>query len=368
MAHAIRNGTDLYITYYDVAKAYDRADVEDMLVEAWEHGLKGKVWRLMKILNTNLTARIKTKHGLTREIRREAGGKQGGKNFGFLFAMMMDLMSEEADLDMNLGVFFGILRLSYLLWVDDVVSFAEGTSQQKYTLEKVNNFAQKHKLKWGSEKCKVMKVNKQKFKKESWHLGNNLIESCEEYTYLGDVVMKNNGNQKNIDERENRVTASTRKIIALCASDTIKNAEVWALLKLHETTTVPSLLSNSETWVLSSEERKRLDRIELWAIKKIFGLPPTTPTTAIMLVTGCLFTTQRIDKKQLLYLKTVLNRKGNDWTKISLFQQKTGGRNRYLNYNLTMILEKHGKTSKTCLLPHGKPESGQRLKQNISSA
>merc|ERR1739838_1165084 len=99
MAHAIRNGTDLYITYYDVAKAYARADVEDMLVEAWEHGLKGKVWRMMKILNTNLTAKIKTKHGLTREIQREAGGKQGGKNFGFLFAKMMDLMSEEADVD-----------------------------------------------------------------------------------------------------------------------------------------------------------------------------------------------------------------------------------------------------------------------------
>ena len=47
MAHAIKNGIDLFITYYDVAKAYDRADVEDMLVAAWEHGLKGKVWRLM---------------------------------------------------------------------------------------------------------------------------------------------------------------------------------------------------------------------------------------------------------------------------------------------------------------------------------
>ena len=323
MAHAIRNGTDLFITYYDVAKAYDRADVEDMLVEAWEHGLKGKVWRMMKILNTNLTAKIKTKHGLTREIQREAGGKQGGKNFGFLFAKMMDLMSEEADVDINLGVFFGVLRLSYLLWVDDVVSFAEGAPQQKYTLEKVNEFAQKHKLKWGSEKCKVMKVNKQKFKKESWKLGNNQIESCEEYTYLGDVVMKDNGNQRNIDERENRVTASTRKIIALCGSETIRNAEVWALLKLHETTTVPTLLNNCETWVLSNEDRKKLDRIELWAIKKIFGLPPTTPTTAIMLITGCLFATQRIDMKQLLYLKTILNRKEEDWTKISLFQQKT---------------------------------------------
>ena len=42
-----------------------------------------------------------------------------------------------------------------------------------------------------------------------------------------------------------------------------------------------------------------------------------------MMVTGCLFTTQRIDLKQLLYLKTILNRNEDDWTKISLLQQKT---------------------------------------------
>ena len=83
----------MYVTFYDVAKAYDRADVEDMLVTAWEHGVKGKLWRLMKSLNTNLTARIKLRHGMTREIERKAGGKQGGKNFGFLFAKMMDVLA-----------------------------------------------------------------------------------------------------------------------------------------------------------------------------------------------------------------------------------------------------------------------------------
>ena len=35
----------------------------------------------MKSLNTNLTARIKLRHGMTREIERKAGGKQRGKKF-----------------------------------------------------------------------------------------------------------------------------------------------------------------------------------------------------------------------------------------------------------------------------------------------
>ena len=89
---------------------------------------------------------------------------------------------------------------------------------------------------------------------------------------------------------------TTRKVMGMCSSEVIKKMEVWALLKLHETTIIPALLSNSETWVLGKENRKKLERIELWALKKMFGLEPTTPTLATMIVTVCLFTTQKIDK------------------------------------------------------------------------
>ena len=322
MAYALKHNKEMYVTFYDVAKAYDRADVNDMLVEVWDHGMKGKVWRLMRILNTNLTAKIKTKHGLTREIQRKAGGKQGGINFGFLFSKLMDLIQEEAEANEQLGVLIGALRLCFLLWVDDVVSFAEGEAQQKYTLQEVNEFAVKHKLKWGNDKCKVLKIGKEAFIKTEWPLGKEKIVSCEQYNYLGDIIMKNNGNQKNIDERENKVKRTTRKIISMCQSEIINNMEVWALLKLHETTTVPTLLTNSETWVLGKEQRNKLERIEHWALKKLIGLPPTTPTTAVMITTGCLFTSQRIDQKQLIYLKTILSRPNDNWTKMSLTLQK----------------------------------------------
>ena len=70
--------------------------------------------------------------------------------------------------------------------------------------------------------------------------------------------------------------------------------EMIALLKLHETTIIPTLLTNCETWVLQKEQQKKLERLELWALKKLIGLPTTTPTVAIIFLTGCLYTTQRI--------------------------------------------------------------------------
>ena len=323
IAMALKHKRDLYVTFYDVSKAYDRADVHDMLTTIWDHGMKGKCWRLLKELNTNLTAQIKTRHGLTEEITRLAGGKQGGKNFGFLFAKMMDLLQEEADENPELGVYYELLKLIFLIWVDDVVSFAEGEPQQNLTLAMVNEFAIKHKLKWGSDKCNVMHIGTNAYVEKTWKLGSTDISSCENYKYLGDIIMRNNGNQKNIEDRENKVKMVTRKIISMCSSDVLNKMEVWPLLKLHETRTIPTLLANAETWVMGKEDRKKLERIELWALKHLFGLPPTTPTLAVRVITGTLFTSQRIDEKQLKYLKVLLHLPENDWPKMSLMQQKT---------------------------------------------
>ena len=95
-----------------------------------------------------------------------------------------------------------------------------------------------------------------------------------------------------------------------------------ALLKLYETTIVATLLTNSESWVLQKEQQKKSERIELWALKKLIGLPSTTPTVAVIFMTGCLYTTQRIHQRQLCYLKTLLDRPEDNWTKMSLYIQR----------------------------------------------
>ena len=84
---------------------------------------------------------------------------------------------------------------------------------------------------------------------------------------------------------------------------------------MHNSCTVAGLLTNCETWVLNKGERGKLERIELWALKRLLNLPKTTPTAAIWHITGLLITTILIDKRQLMYLKILLNRPDDDWTK-----------------------------------------------------
>ena len=61
----------------------------DMASIMWDSGLKGTVWRILKNMNTNLKAQVKT-----RNVEMEVGGKQGSRLSGRQFEKMMDTLAE----------------------------------------------------------------------------------------------------------------------------------------------------------------------------------------------------------------------------------------------------------------------------------
>ena len=77
-------------------------------------GARKMVWRILRNLNNKLTAIVKTKHGPTREIDMEIGGRQGSRLTGRLFSKMMDVLAEElslTDLGFEMAVNFIITTL-----------------------------------------------------------------------------------------------------------------------------------------------------------------------------------------------------------------------------------------------------------------
>ena len=336
---SLKEKRSTYITYYDVSKAYDNVDNSDLLVTMWEKGLRGKCWRILKNLNTNLTASVKTRFGPTREIKMEIGGKQGSRLTGRMFAKMMDLISEELD-ETDLG--FKITEdflIAVLLWVDDVISCTEGKISQQQMLDKLNDFATKHKLKWGQAKCKIMKVGKHDKTTDEWKLGEMKIEETDKYRYLGDVITPDGKNFENIQSRKNKVQATTVNINTIASSETLHNIETIVILELHEKICIPGFLNNCESWKLTKKEEMELEKIELQAIKYFFNLPIHTPSVAIVYTLGILYTTQRIDQIQLLYLQKILKRNDIDWAKSTLNTLKEKNIGWFVN--IVNILQKY---------------------------
>ena len=88
----------------------------------------------------------------------------------------------------------------------------------------------------------------------------------------------------------------------ICKSEIMQRIGVRVMLMLHEAESMSAFLYNAETWTLNKSEFQLLEKTEIYALKKMIGLPQTTPTAGIIFTLGTQFTSVRIHTKQLLYL------------------------------------------------------------------
>ena len=108
------------------------------------------------------------------------------------------------------------------------------------------------------------------------------------------------------------------KINSIAETEVLQLIESYVLVELHEKVNIPSLLTNCESWTLKQGEKDNLELVEIQTLKRLFDLPIHTPTPAVVYTFGTLYTSQRIHKRQLLYLHRVLKRYDGHWTKRAL--------------------------------------------------
>ena len=209
-----------------------------------------------------------------------------------------------------------------LLWVDDVISCVDGQTNQEKMLQKIHEFAQRHRLVWGQNKCKVMRVGKHTDTPKEWNLGDIKIQESTSYKYLGDVITSDGKNMENLEARQNKSLIKTVTINSIAAGDVLRTIGTKVLLDLHEKENIPGILTNAESWTLNCGEKTKLERIEIQAIKYLFDLPSHTPTPAIIYTFGLPYTNVRVDKKRFMNLHRMLNRDDDNQIKITLLTLK----------------------------------------------
>ena len=277
-------------------------------------------------MSTNLTAKIKTRYGLSREILRDNGGRQGSRLTGRLFAKQMDILSENfienPDLNVPICNDFSIGCAEY---VDDVMSCTLGKENQKKVLTRVDEFAKMNKLEWGEEKCQVMQVGRKVKVPDTWALGPKNIKNTTSYKYLGDVITNDGKNKSNIETRFNRTQGIIRQINTTAGSEIMRNIETKTILQLYETCILPSFLNNAESWTLLTSEENKLDKLGIRILKRLFNLPEKTPSPAIIYSFGTLYITQHIDEMRFMYLHKILQREDEHWTKKNALQPQRHG-------------------------------------------
>ena len=214
----------------------------------------------------------------------------------------------------------------------------------------MREFGRKHKLEFQDTKCKVMEIGNHKEKRAKWKFGEKEITNCESYKYLGEMITRNGKNKENLVQRCSKVKNAVRAVVSFANDQTMRSSQMRVVVKLHDAVTVPTLLYCSETWTLNKGEKDEIDKLEIWAWKKMIGLPKTTPNPAVIFATGAMYPSVRIEMRMLIYFHKILNRAQGHWARVIL--------RTLCDLNIGWLKQIRGQTGPLC--PVGGIKSGRR--------
>ena len=275
----------IFLAYLDVTKAYDKAWLTGIMYALHENGLKGPLWNMIRKLNSNLKAKIKTKDGLTRPILIKDSIRQGGVLSVLMYALLMDEIAKELEKEQKGCIIKGTERkVGCLLWMDDVVLCSETEQEMQEMLNITHKIAKKYHIVFGKEKSKMMTTKKNCTTK--FHLGNMEMEQTETYKYLGEIISNNQKMGEHIKQVKCKAEGALQTILGIAKDPQLRGIEMETIWKLLDVCIIPIITYASETWYTTKSEMKDLNRILDSIIKRTLLLPTTTPREALYIETG----------------------------------------------------------------------------------
>ena len=300
-----KNGNTAYIIFLDVKKAYDKAWLDAILYALYQNGVEGKNLRTIKNLNSNLTARIQTRYGLTRKIsiRDSIIQGQGGVLSVMEYATLIDEIAKELK-QRRLGYKTQTnINLDSLLWMDDVCLIYHNPDKLQEILNITNHVANKYHIQFGAAKCKIIKRGKGK--KSSLTLNGEILEEVSTYKYLGETINNKGNLADHISEIERKVKGAVASIMAETGNKEFKGIKMYAIWQMVDARVIPIITYACEGWMTTKEENNKLQSIFNDAIKTLLYLPKGTPTTILLNETGNVPIQYIIKKKKILQAKRI---------------------------------------------------------------
>ena len=273
-----RRKQDLYVVFLDVTKAYDKAWLNAILYTMHNNGLTGRNWKILKELNSNLTAKIRTKHGLTRTINIKDSIRQGGVLSVIEYANLIDEIAKELE-QKHEGYqeIWDYTTLGCLLWMDDVVLIHHEKEEIQKMLDTTNDIAKRFHIQFGKEKSQLLTIGNTA-PPPDLKLGNDILDKTDTYRYLGMTINSSGNLESHLNKIKGKTEAAIQTIFNLAGNEEFQSIEMSTIWKLVQTCLIPILTYGAETWVATKAEIKQAHKIMDNCTKRILRTPITTPS------------------------------------------------------------------------------------------
>ena len=187
----------LYFCFVNFRKAYVSIWCEALYKKLSGYGVRTNCFSLLKNMYGKTRLSVRLPRGITELFPSNVGLKQGCNMSSILFNLFINDIDKVFDERFCHPAAMDILKLSNLLYVDDLIVISETRADLQSCLDNLQAYCQKWKLTVNNKKTNIMLMEKRQSPAQMhrFSLKKEPLEICKLCPYLGTIIT-NNGNFK----------------------------------------------------------------------------------------------------------------------------------------------------------------------------
>ena len=295
-------GLPAWLAAFDMSKFFDVEQHSDATVALIEAGIKGAVLRLYKAVTKDNRMQVQTAVGTTDWFAKGPLVPQGSSYGALLSALNLDtgLAATFSHLIGGISSVFGLPLLS-LIFQDDIIKMSTSREECQLSQHAIAETIASKQLRLNGDKCKILvcgsnpasREARAEVAREPIVMNGEPVAITETEKYLGDWLSQTSPAEAvwvTVQKREAEIKGPVQEIVRLTRD--IRASFVGPIrlgLTLWSAVILQKLTHNACSWIaMANKTTRRLERVQLQFLKKLYSLPPSAPNAGTWWLSGCL--------------------------------------------------------------------------------
>ena len=309
VAASMEDNGQCFVTFFDVAKAFDTVWIDGLFKQVYDLGVTGKTWRLLYRGYIDFKCRVRIAGNLSESYNLNCGIHQGGylsllKYTVFINSLLVSLRDS--------GLCAKIYRTpsTPLGYADDLAAVCLSKRRTDAVMDAVYNHGCTWRYDFNARKSGVLvfgenrRTHERNASNRTFKLGPARVKEVTEYDHVGVKTSIFHECSTGIEERVGKARRALNAItglgirrnginIATC------NCIFWTII-------VPIATYGCELWHLNGDSIKILETFQIYAGKKIQRLYCKSPNVCSFFGLGWMRLLRVIQVRKLLFVRSIL--------------------------------------------------------------
>ena len=315
----------VYMNFVDFSKAFDSIIREKIWEIMKEYGIPVKYIDIIRDMYTDSCSCVVEGSRSSEWFEVKSGVRQGCAMSGFIFVLVMDWIMKNTN-NQKRGIWWNFTTiLEDLDYADDLVLISSRYEDMKSKSERLYNVAAATGMKINFKKTKTLRMNCKN--QETLKLEGEEIEDVDNFIYLGAVVDKHGGTERDINRR-----------LSLARNAFVTLRPVWksakystvTKIRLFNSNVMPVLLYGAEMWRVTAADNKKLDVFQRTCLRRILRVfwPQTISNDELYSRTGATPVSETLKTRRWKWIGHILRREKNNHARVALTWAPEGKRKR----------------------------------------